>query len=118
VPIGHGASEPVGHLGDELRSLASAEVVERLLDRMPEDARGSLRDIQAALTEGDLDAAQAAAHKLKGSASNLGLGEVATLAAAIDGSQPGQQPIEAAVDALAAAIDRLETWHASARRSA
>ena len=103
---------------DELRSLASAEVVERLLDRMPEDARGSLRDIQAALTEGDLDAAQAAAHKLKGSAGNLGLNEVAALAAVIDGSKPGQQPIEATVDALAAAIDRLETWHAGTRRTA
>ncbi|MCB1760148.1 MAG: response regulator [Gammaproteobacteria bacterium] len=94
----------------EIRALSGdGDLLRRLFDNMVRDSRQILHDMQAAAKSKDQKRYRALAHALKGSSLNLGLEELAALAAAAEQSTErdlagtgAQQQIEA----LQAGVDR------------
>ncbi|HEX7983837.1 MAG TPA: Hpt domain-containing protein, partial [Duganella sp.] len=80
-----------------------------LLKRFGQSQGGTVDEVRALLAGGQQEAATQALHRLRGVASNLGAGEVARLTAAAEAAlrdgagQPGGA-LDAALDALAAAL--------------
>jgi HPt (histidine-containing phosphotransfer) domain-containing protein len=94
----------------EIRTLSrDGDFLQRLFANMVRDSRQILGDMQTAVDNNDLPRFRALAHALKGSSLNLGLCELAELAAATEqfternasGVRPQQQ-----IEALQAGVER------------
>ena len=81
---------------EELRESLGGAQVRNLLDLLAQELGRCPARIRACIERGDLDAARAEAHSLKGAASNLGATALGRVAAAIElGAVTGQPELEA-----------------------
>ena len=81
---------------EELRESLGGAQVRNLLDLLAQELGRCPARIRACVERGDLDAARAEAHSLKGAASNLGATALGRVAAAIElGAVTGQPELEA-----------------------
>ncbi|MGY2875091.1 signal transduction histidine kinase/DNA-binding NarL/FixJ family response regulator [Marmoricola sp. URHA0025 HA25] len=90
---------------DELAEMGVAAVplIERAIDHFVDGAAESIEELRAAMADGDAAALRSAAHRLKGSAANLGAVRVADFA--FDLEQRGD---EAHLDGAGLVLDELE----------
>jgi CheY-like chemotaxis protein len=100
---------------DELAEMGvdALPLIERAIDNFVGAAPGNVEDLRAAITLGDAQALRSAAHRLKGSAANLGAVRVAELAleleqraheGALDGADRYVDELAAELDAASAAL--------------
>jgi signal transduction histidine kinase/HPt (histidine-containing phosphotransfer) domain-containing protein len=92
--------EVVADLREEFADAGAPGRLVALIDSFLGNAAVGVEKLRAAAPAGDLDAVRAAAHRLKGTAANLGAARLCELAAAIEAD-----PATADVDALAAALE-------------
>jgi two-component system sensor histidine kinase/response regulator len=90
----------VDELRDEFVSAGAQEQLVALIDSFLGNASEGIEALRAAAAAGDLERVRSAAHRLKGTAANLGAARLREVAAAIEG-----EPGSADVDGLAAALD-------------
>jgi signal transduction histidine kinase/DNA-binding NarL/FixJ family response regulator len=69
----------------DMAATLPADKLRELLDAFFEDEAGALRELREAMAGGDATQVREAAHKFKGSARMLGLGEIAAVAEAVEG---------------------------------
>ena len=80
----------------ELREPGQPDPLAELIELFFRDARPRLQKMEAALAAKDFSALAAAAHSLKGSASNLGARRLASLCASLETEAKGQELSETA----------------------
>jgi len=100
---------------EELRDAMGADGFTRLMQTFFRDCPGHLRQLREAVRDGDLERAGREAHVLKGSAGSVGFREMADTAARIVAAArhgDGAGVTMDAVDALAAALERVRRQHA------
>ncbi|HYD64256.1 response regulator [Azospirillum sp.] len=100
---------------EELRDAMGADGFIRLMQTFFRDCPGHLRQLREAVRDGDLERAGREAHVLKGSAGSVGFREMADTAARIVAAArhgDGAAVTMDAVDALAAALERVRRQHA------
>ena len=78
---------------------------EALLLRFAEQQAKVVEEIRAALTRGEVAAAERAAHSLKGAAANLGAAALAEAAAKAEAAIRSGQDVESAIESLAPSLD-------------
>ncbi|HET7682266.1 MAG TPA: ATP-binding protein [Marmoricola sp.] len=88
-PAGTARRQPAGFEADRLTELAemgeeAAPLIRRAVENFVRRAADELTAIGAAVEDGDHEAVRMTAHRLKGSAANLGLVEIADLAFALE----------------------------------
>ncbi len=79
---------------------------EALLQKFADSQRGTVDQIRAALSGGDVAAAERAAHSLKGAAGNLGAAALAEAAATAETAIKSGQDVETAIESLGQCLDR------------
>jgi signal transduction histidine kinase/DNA-binding NarL/FixJ family response regulator/HPt (histidine-containing phosphotransfer) domain-containing protein len=106
------ATEPPPLFDDErlaeLRECFAAAELQALLDGIPDEGGQCLSTIQGALAANDLAAAQRAAHKLKGMASNLGATRLAEAARGTELAAQSSGDVHATVRHLADALEATQ----------
>ena len=85
-----------------------------ILDTLPDETGKCLKDIQAALGEGDLDAARWVAHGLKGMAGNFCASRIAACAELIETEVTTLDAAARVATRLEIAIDESKRWLESA----
>ena len=98
----------------ELGERRGADLVTKLVDLFERDATGAVAEIRAAVDEHDRAALEAAAHRLKGAASNLGVTRVAARCQRLESCASGavgldDTEVESLSDELQAALAALRS---------
>ena len=114
-PNGRSGAPPVRDVAtvDDLLGVFGADGLQRLTDRMLDEAAGRLRRIGAALARGDGWAVREEAHALRSAAGFVGFAALQAAAGALEDAAA-----QGAGDRLAALGRRLSAAYADARRAA